>query len=572
MPSQEEYLDNILQGIADKEEAQHSAADGILDFDAQQEDMGVTPETLSEMTLDDIDEILTKNQSMTELSGESAPEKPDLMELLSGDSELEGIHDLLEKNDRDEVIDTGIFRTSNDMNGTEADRLMAEMEQSSDSQDEVSPKERKRQEKEAKRLAARQAREAKKAAKKAQKEATRQQKQLKKTPSPAVSQVVMPDEKSRISDEEHQEWELLITDNEEMSDVDSLFSDIDSIGVVDESGNTQDLLNLKEKPDELKISSNPAGEEYVFEDDDKSIADIQEKGSEKKKKNGLFQKILDFLTEEDEEDEDRGIILSEENESILRELDGEEKTKKKSGRKKKSKKTEENDEVVSSKGKKKKADKPKKIKLKEAEESEKKLSSRRVGLIFLICLSFGAALLVLIRVCNDFSDKQEAKVAYEEGDYKTCYQNLNGKYLTETEKIMFGKSESILRIRLWIREYELFVEEQDEEHALDCLIQAVNDYPDLYDYSAQWNAVSDVSAAYSDILHILDEKYHLSEEQAKMIAAEVSDIEYSRMLYTILDGGEFGSWDKEWKPEIPDNPLDDLLPEESGLGNTTFYK
>lgn len=590
MPSQEEYLDNLLQGISNREEqSDHPSTDGILDFDKQAENLETPADTSSKMTLEDIDKILNANQSLPEEAVQSESEAQDLMDLLSGDSDLEGIHDLLDKADKDEVIDSGIINHSNAVEVSEAEHLMDEIENASSNQDTMSDQEKRKQDREAKkaekqarRLAAKQEKQAKKAEKRAAKEAARLQKASKKPTRAAVSQVVLPNpeesnQEAENQEEENQEWELLIKDDEEMSDVDSLFSEMEAMGIVDEENTIpeQELMDIKDKSDAIAPSLNLSKEKFVLEDDDNESKSIREKNSGKKGKGGIFRKIFEFLTEEDEEDDNHELILSEENESILHELDGAEKTKKRGGKKDKSKQSGDNDDVdesTKSKKKKKKTEKAKKSRLREVEEPEKKLSKRRVCLIFFICLSFGAALLVLIRICNDFSDKQEAKAAYEEGDYKTCYQNLKGKYMTESEKIMYGKSESILRIRLWIREYELFVEEGNEEHALDCLIQAVHDYPGLYDYSAQWNAVTDVSAAYSDILRILSEKYHLSEEQAKEIAAESSDIEYSRMVYTILDGGEFGSWDKEWKPEVPDIPLDDLLPEESGLGNTTFYK
>ncbi len=57
----------------------------------------------------------------------------------------------------------------------------------------------------------------------------------------------------------------------------------------------------------------------------------------------------------------------------------------------------------------------------------------------------------------DYTAKRSGREAYYAGDYQTCYQNLMGKELDETEQVMYSQSESILTIRMWLREYEVFV-------------------------------------------------------------------------------------------------------------------
>ena len=42
---------------------------------------------------------------------------------------------------------------------------------------------------------------------------------------------------------------------------------------------------------------------------------------------------------------------------------------------------------------------------------------------------------------------------------------------------MYSKSEIMLTIRMWLREYEVFVNEGSELEALDSRLQAVNDFP-----------------------------------------------------------------------------------------------
>ena len=83
---------------------------------------------------------------------------------------------------------------------------------------------------------------------------------------------------------------------------------------------------------------------------------------------------------------------------------------------------------------------------------------------------------------------------------------------------MYSKSESILTIRMWLREYEVFVNEGSELEALDSLLQAVHDYPSLLNYATEYNAQDEVTVAFQEILNVLSQKYGLSQEEAQEIA------------------------------------------------------
>ncbi len=155
--------------------------------------------------------------------------------------------------------------------------------------------------------------------------------------------------------------------------------------------------------------------------------------------------------------------------------------------------------------------------------------------------SLGLVIFILTNLATDYTDKQAARDAYKAGDYEACYLNLFGKKLDETEAMMYGRSESILYIRLWLREYEMFVEDGAEVEALDSLIQTVKEYPNLYEYAAQWNAGMDVYEVYQKMLDILSGKYGITEVEALQIAALKSDLQYTKIVTALAEGKEFGS-------------------------------
>lgn len=301
-------------------------------------------------------------------------------------------------------------------------------------------------------------------------------------------------------------------------------------------------------------------------------ADIMDEPEQKKEKKGFFAKLLDLFTEEDEEEEETDQLqLSDENKKILEEMDKGGKNKK--GKKQKKPKKEKQPKPKKPAKEKKKKEKPEKED--KPSVSEKKLSPKKILPIVVVCISLGAVILLLGNFLADYTAKRSGREAYYAGDYQTCYQNLMGKELDETEQVMYSQSESILTIRMWLREYEVFVNEGSELEALDSLLQAVRDYPTLLNYATQWNAQDEVSLAFQDILNILSQKYQLSQEEAQQIADISDNVEYTKNVMLVLQRLGLGFWEfpqgtvteETSAPNTEEAPaqLPDPLPEEKEI-------
>ena len=559
MPSQEDYLDSLLKDLngdkTDKESVeelrteekhtkQKQSEEPQLDMsdieallksvEAGDSEIQQAPdlEQVQKMSQEDIERLLASEGSGGKEEVPAAdPDQmgqEDVMNLLdqSDDADLQEIRDLLQKSDNNEAVENDLVS------------LVPGEEEPSEP---VPDRKRNRE-------AAKQAKRAEKEARKAEKKALREAKKAHKSHKNEQNAEAFEQPGSEESDTP-------------LSDAEDSFQDVEI--PENESADMEELLNL---PD---------------------IEELEEEKQTPKK--GFFSRILDLLTEEDEEEEGENeeIKLSDENKEILKEMD-QEKGKKKAGKSGKKKKNasgketgSEGEAEASSKGKKaKKEKKPKKEKPQKEpqvevyEEPKKKLSAKRIALIAMTCLSFGLAVIIIAAVSGEFMSKKEGREAYYAGDYQTCYQTLFGKELNESEKVMFCKSESILRIRLWLREYKLFADEGAEVEALDSLLQSVHDYPALQVYSAQWNASDEVAAGYAEIVRILSEKYHLTEEQAKEIYDIPEDAEYTRAVTAIAQGTAFDEWknpeNQEEMPEPVQEPLLDELPEEMELPDETF--
>ena len=582
-------------------------------------------DAVSEMTEDEIERFLSagteeEREQEAASGGEGKDLQPEEDDDLAGllgdtdDSDLLDIQDMLDKADNNEAVGQEIEALLQGEPGQGAMESVTETE--GEKSRKAQERKRKRQEKAAAKKAAKEAKaaakaaakEAKKAGKVSTDEKTIEEAAGEKDPfDPELldSIVSAAEQAGQESGGAGSDGEEFPGDTDLLADLLGAPDDGDALGQAAEAGEDAAAGSEAEADDLGFDMSSLFGDDEgslgtgddVFGEQDSAFPDFLEadggnvdailpKMEEGGKKKGLFARFFEMLTEE-AEDENESLRLSDENKDILSDLDKEKTAGKK--KKKKGKKNaagaegEEGAEGQKGKGgkpaKAKKPKKPKPEKPPKEPEPEplippRKLTLKRVLPVALVCASLGILIVVFANASVDFTDKQNAKEAYYSGDYQTCYENLFGKELNETEQIMFGTSESILRVRLWMREYEMFVEAGEEVEALDVLIQAVNDFPKLYAYAEKWNAGDDVQAGYTGILNILAGKYGLTEAQALEIASVRSDYDYTEMVVDIVQGKTYGSWNEPpEEPETPEpEPLPDELPEEGDLGGDSFIQ
>lgn len=555
MPSREDYLDDFLKGLSAEEEMTAAARE------SQASDM----DSLGNLTEDEIDRILSaKTGGATE--GEAHGDG-DVLDLLDGDGNLQEIQDLLRKSDRNEAIQENVGNSE-----SPADKLLADIEGTGerDMAEDIIDKKKQR-------AALKERRKEERAAKKAARKAAKSN-----------------GKKARKGDAISREGGAANASGEDgyfdRDVLDDIVSEAGRVRRQDGFSDRDDSLAAKMQVKEVDVEDAAgmvpdAESEFAaldIDEIDELIPDISEKkkGDQEEKK-GFMSKAISFLLEEEEEEpENEDIRLSDENQQILDELDKEAiKDKSQKGKKKGKKKDKKSAKKKEAKPK--KAKPPKKKKEAKPREEEalapgKRLTFKKMLPVLLLGITVGAVLFIFVNIFSDYADKQVAKTAFSNEDYETCYLNLYGKKLNESEEAMYGKSESILYIRLWYQEYEIFVEEGLEAEALDSLIQTVNDYQALYEYAARWNAIPEVSEVYSNILNILWAKYDISEEQALEIAAVTSDIEYTRIVTALAEGRSYGAWGRPAVTQETENgesqSLQDALPEESGMEPGEFVE
>ena len=370
------------------------------------------------------------------------------------------------------------------------------------------------------------------------------------------------------------------TGDADLDEINSLLEQMD--GSENSSDDMLDLLSAavnQQEADELADISLSEADDSLNEDESdgktkkkvklgrKKKKKSEEKSEDGEKKQGVIAKFIDFMTASDEPEEGaegstEGFeAVPGENQEILKELDseGEEDGKKKKKKKKKGKgkgkaeasdanadeESEDGEEGdASAKGKKKKkAKKEKAPKEKkpffDPEDNAKKVSKKNIILIFIMCASLAAIILLAVNLLPSMITNEQARKAYYAGDYTTTYQTFFGEKLTDSDKILFDRSAIILKMQHKFEAYSAYNNMGMNAEALDQLLQAVYYHEPWLLTAETVGATEDFEKAYSKILDALSLKYNLDEASAWDILNIESDLEYSLMVQSIANGTEF---------------------------------
>ncbi len=308
-----------------------------------------------------------------------------------------------------------------------------------------------------------------------------------------------------------------------------------------------------------------------------ALDSIRDKDAEagQEKKQGLWTRLWQFLTEEAEEIEDevnRGAEnATGENAEILKELDDEDadKNKKKKDKKKKGKKSDkaataereegENTEEAPAKKKKTKEKKEKK----EKRPSEPKVLTRRTMIVLVaFCATLIAAITILSSFLPEYADKTEARRAFYAGDYQTVYEQLNNKKLGNSDEIMYQHATEVLSLQHKLDSYHNRMALGEDMEALDVLFQGVDLYLELAGFDTS-GTLNELTAIYQQICTILQDDYGVSAEEAVEINCYDNET-YTRKLDSLIHGTEFYLSGEEPVEETPIVP-EDVLPDEEAF-------
>ena len=346
--------------------------------------------------------------------------------------------------------------------------------------------------------------------------------------------------------------------------------------VSEESANSQEAEAEKEKPAKKKLFSKekpPKKEKKSKLSKKKQEGETPDLGILDEKPSFLMR-FLDFLTREENEGIESEEILDKLNKENEKKQKKEEKKRKKAEKKKgKSDEALDEEEEGAEDNKKKKKKEKKKKEKKEKEPSEapkekpvKVLSKKNMLVLIAACATLLGSIFALSTFLTEYSDRQNARQAFYDGDYEEVYRLFYDRNLNSSDTVIYNKVKIVLTLERKLKSYENNLALNKELEAVDALIQGISCYQSLQGID-EYDVRNEVDAIYQQICNILENKYGITYEEAIEINTYDNET-YTRIVDAIVNGTEFvmpGEEIEEAEESEEELLPQDVLPEEEEI-------
>lgn len=346
--------------------------------------------------------------------------------------------------------------------------------------------------------------------------------------------------------------------------------------VSEESANSQEAEAEKEKPAKKKLFSKekpPKKEKKSKLSKKKQEGETPDLGILDEKPSFLMR-FLDFLTREENEGIESEEILDKLNKENEKKQKKEEKKRKKAEKKKgKSDEALDEEEEGAEDNKKKKKKEKKKKEKKEKEPSEapkekpvKVLSKKNMLVLIAACATLLGSIFALSTFLTEYSDRQNARQAFYDGDYEEVYRLFYDRNLNSSDTVIYNKVKIVLTLERKLKSYENNLALNKELEAVDALIQGISCYQSLQGID-EYDVRNEVDAIYQQICNILENKYGITYEEAIEINTYDNET-YTRIVDAIVNGTEFvmpGEETEEAEESEEELLPQDVLPEEEEI-------
>ncbi len=334
--------------------------------------------------------------------------------------------------------------------------------------------------------------------------------------------------------------------------------------VSEESANSQEAEAEKEKPAKKKLFSKekpPKKEKKSKLSKKKQEGETPDLGILDEKPSFLMR-FLDFLTREENEGIESEEILDKLNKENEKKQKKEEKKRKKA-EKKKGKSDEALDEEEEGAEDKKKEKEPSEA---PKEKPVKVLSKKNMLVLIAACATLLGSIFALSTFLTEYSDRQNARQAFYDGDYEEVYRLFYDRNLNSSDTVIYNKVKIVLTLERKLKSYENNLALNKELEAVDALIQGISCYQSLQGID-EYDVRNEVDAIYQQICNILENKYGITYEEAIEINTYDNET-YTRIVDAIVNGTEFvmpGEEIEEAEESEEELLPQDVLPEEEEI-------
>lgn len=192
--------------------------------------------------------------------------------------------------------------------------------------------------------------------------------------------------------------------------------------------------------------------------------------------------------------------------------------------------------------------------IREYEEEQEAPNGKKIGIVFVAAILIMLGFLVVNFYYTGYANRKLAQEAYAQQNYLECYQLLYNQNMNDSQAVMYHRSELILKMDIFRKDYNDYVLEKKWLEALDELTQFVHGYSELSEHAKTWNSLKVVESIYVQVENILEQDYETDAETINEIANLESDVDYTRELHKIIESKE--------KKDAIQIKYPDILPEE----------
>lgn len=185
----------------------------------------------------------------------------------------------------------------------------------------------------------------------------------------------------------------------------------------------------------------------------------------------------------------------------------------------------------------KKASKPKKEKKpKKKKELPKEPPLPKVPVTMMWALALSIMVLVFLgsSVLGYFSSVNQSKDAFDNGDYVTAYEKLQGVKVKKADEDLYHATAALAGVQMELDAYTALMEQKQYEMALDALIRGIGRCQIHEKDAEEWNMTEQLSALEKQLGRLLKDQFNVSRRTAKKLYKIQKRSDYTLQLHDIM--------------------------------------
>lgn len=185
----------------------------------------------------------------------------------------------------------------------------------------------------------------------------------------------------------------------------------------------------------------------------------------------------------------------------------------------------------------KKASKPKKEKKpKKKKELPKEPPLPKVPVTMMWVLALSIMVLVFLgsSVLGYFSSVNQSKDAFDDGDYVTAYEKLQGVKVKKADEDLYHATAALAGVQMELDAYTALMEQKQYEMALDALIRGIGRCQIHEKDAEEWNMTEQLSAMEKELGRLLKDQFNVSRRTAKKLYKIQKRSDYTLQLHEIM--------------------------------------